>query len=89
MLYLAEGVSLDSKLGDLTHVINFIEALLKKELKLNITLIIRGKKVHKNLISERLTIVKLPAWSFPYSIFTYLIALIAVSYTHLTLPTKA
>lgn len=77
ILYLAEGVSLHSKLGDLTHVVNFIEALLKKEL--NITLIIRGKKAHKNLISERLTIVKLPAWLFPYSIFTHLIALIVIT----------
>ena len=72
VLYIADCVSLQSGVGDLVHVREFVNILSKK--KLDVTLIIRNGD-SSNFMTN-ISIFKIPSLDFPLSIFTYLFSLI-------------
>lgn len=76
ILYIADGVSLSSGVGDLVHVKEVVKILSKEVFK--ITLLIRSGKNSDESRIENLTCMQIPTFSFPWSVFSYLIGLFSI-----------
>jgi len=72
-------VSLNSKVGDLVHVSEFVNILSRKGFK--VTLLIRDGKTPQKLRSKNLILLRIPSWHFPLSIFSYLASFVAITVT--------
>jgi len=74
VFYAADGVSLQSSVGDIVHVKDFIAILLKRGFR--VILAIRNNKTSRDPIIEKLALLALPSLNFPWSFLSYVISLI-------------
>lgn len=81
VFYVADNVSLQSRVGDIVHVKEFVDVLSKKGFQ--VTLLIRSSKTSQDIAIKNLTLVRIPSLRFPWSIFSYMISFVTIAFVML------